>query len=248
MHAAGGPDAFLEDHAMIVCSDHSQSQVERGDRPVQGVRRLRLEPPAPARARRDAEPPEIAVCPSSRSAQVYVLDRDRRAELVPRLERTALALEGVDLVMHMTDHPDGEAVVRGARAASCASCPAATLTDLRGERWSVEGDLDAARPARCATARDRLATYPDALGRVWSALRCRTVRRRCCCRPSPATSSSTGAATTTSAAARTARCTPTTRWARCCGAAPAPTAPTPRSSGRCATSCRWCGSTSASPR
>ena len=28
MHAAGGPDAFLEDHAVIVCSDHSQSQVE----------------------------------------------------------------------------------------------------------------------------------------------------------------------------------------------------------------------------
>ena len=29
MHAAGGPDAFLEDHAVIVCSDHSQSQVEQ---------------------------------------------------------------------------------------------------------------------------------------------------------------------------------------------------------------------------
>src|SRR6478736_8671625 len=29
MHAAGGPDAFLEDHAVIVCSDHSQSKVEQ---------------------------------------------------------------------------------------------------------------------------------------------------------------------------------------------------------------------------
>ena len=28
MTAAGGPDAFLEDHAVIVCSDHSQSLVE----------------------------------------------------------------------------------------------------------------------------------------------------------------------------------------------------------------------------
>src|SRR3712207_5500324 len=27
MHAAGGVDAFLEDHAVIVCSDHSQSKV-----------------------------------------------------------------------------------------------------------------------------------------------------------------------------------------------------------------------------
>ena len=72
------------------------------------------------------------------------------------------------------------------------------------------------------------------------------LRRRCCCRPGPATSSSTGAATTTSAAARTARCTPTTRWARCCGAARGRTARTRRTSGRCATSCRWCASTSAS--
>src|SRR5213075_834426 len=28
MHAAGGPDQFLSDHAVIVCSDHSQSSVE----------------------------------------------------------------------------------------------------------------------------------------------------------------------------------------------------------------------------
>src|SRR5215207_1731073 len=28
MHAAGGPDEFLEDHAVIVCSDHSQSEVD----------------------------------------------------------------------------------------------------------------------------------------------------------------------------------------------------------------------------
>src|SRR2546421_4294110 len=28
MHAAGGPDAFLEDHAVIVTSDHSQAAVE----------------------------------------------------------------------------------------------------------------------------------------------------------------------------------------------------------------------------
>ena len=115
MHAAGGPDAFLEDHAMIVCSDHSQSQVEAEIDLFKAFDGFALEPPMPARVRRDAEPPEIAVCPSSRSAQVYVLDRDRRAELIPRIERTALALEGVDLAMHLTDHPDGEAAVCAAR-------------------------------------------------------------------------------------------------------------------------------------
>ena len=65
------------------------------DRPLQGVRRLRARAAAcrPA-VRRDGEPPEIAVCPSSRSAQVYVLDRERRAELIPRIERTALRARG----------------------------------------------------------------------------------------------------------------------------------------------------------
>ena len=61
------------------------------------------------------------------------------------------------------------------------------------------------------------ARYPDALGRVWSALRCRTAGE-VLARRGPAGSSSTGAARTTSAAARTARCTPTTPSARCCGA------------------------------
>jgi hypothetical protein len=103
---------------------------------------------------------------------VYVLDRARRPELVPRIERTALALEGVDLVMHLTDHPDGEAAIRGRRG-ELRFMPGGTLSDLRGKRWSVEGDLDllnlSERDGRIVSA-----TYPDALGRVWSALRCRT--------------------------------------------------------------------------
>jgi predicted AlkP superfamily pyrophosphatase or phosphodiesterase len=172
MHAAGGPDEFLADHAMIVLSDHSQSQVESEIDLFKAFDGFELEPPAPVRVRRDGEPPEIAVCPSSRSAQVYVLDRDRRTELVPRIERTALALEGVDLVMHLTDHPDGEASIRGRRG-ELRFQPGGDLTDLRGARWHVEGDrglLDLEeRDGRLVSA-----TYPDALGRAWSALRCRT--------------------------------------------------------------------------
>jgi len=172
MHAAGGPDAFLEDHAVIVCSDHSQSAVEDeidlfkaldgfGVLPASGVRELKAGGTA-----------GIAVCPSSRAAQVYVLDRDQRSELVPRITRTLTGLEGVDLVMHMTDHPDGEAAVRSRRG-ELRFAPRGHLTDLRGERWSVEGDLDV---LALDTSDDRVrsARYPDALGRVWSALRCRT--------------------------------------------------------------------------
>ena len=40
MAPAGGAEAFLEDHAVIVCSDHSQSQRGAGDRSLPRVRRL----------------------------------------------------------------------------------------------------------------------------------------------------------------------------------------------------------------
>src|SRR4029078_7005251 len=96
--------------------------------------------PLPRLVRRDGEPAGIAVCPSSRSAQVYVLDRERRAELIPRIERTALALEGVNLVRHLTARPDGEAAISGARG-ELRFMPGGELADRRGERWHVEGDL-----------------------------------------------------------------------------------------------------------
>ena len=85
--------------------------------------------------------------------------------------RTALALDGVDIVMHRTDHPDGEARVRTTRG-ELRFRPGGDLTDLRGERWSVEGDLAA---LQLETTGDvvRSAVYPDALGRIWAALRCR---------------------------------------------------------------------------
>jgi len=174
MQAAGGADAFLADHAMIVCSDHSQSQVEEEIDLFRAFDGFAVQPATRVRAR--GVEGEIALCPSSRSAQVYVLDREREAELVRRAERTLLALDGVDLVMRMTDHPDGEAVVRGRRGDEVLElrlAPRGDLVDLRGERWSVEGDLAllalSAREGRVASA-----VYPDALGRVWSALRCRT--------------------------------------------------------------------------
>jgi hypothetical protein len=171
MHAAGGPDAFLEDHAMIVCSDHSQSQVEDEIDLFRAFDGFEVLPPSGVRETKTGTA-EIAVCPNSRAAQIYVLDRDARARMVPRVLGTLLALEGVDLVMHLTDHPDGEAAVRSERG-ELRFAPRGDLTDLRGERWGVEGDLDvlglAVRDGRVTSAR-----YPDALGRVWAALRCRT--------------------------------------------------------------------------
>jgi hypothetical protein len=172
MQAAGGADAFLEDHAVIVCSDHSQSLVEDEIDLFRAFDDLAVLPASGVREGRDGRRAEIAVCPSSRAAQIYVLDRDARAKLVQRASRTLLTLEGVDLVMHLTDHPDGEAAVRSRRG-EVRFAPRGDLTDLRGEEWSVEGDLDVLA-LHTEDGRVRSDRYPDALGRVWSALRCRT--------------------------------------------------------------------------
>jgi hypothetical protein len=172
MDAAGGIDAFLEDHAIVVCSDHSQSRVEREIdmfRAFDGFGVL-------GAGAAPGEGDEIAVCPNSRAAQVYVLDPDRRREMIPRIERTLLSLEGVDVVLRRSDHPDGEAIVRGERDGTVKElrfAPRGDVEDLRGQAWSVDGDLDLlaldVRDGRIASA-----AYPDALARAWSALRCRT--------------------------------------------------------------------------
>jgi hypothetical protein len=169
MEPAGGPEAFLEDHAVIVCSDHSQSRVEAEIDLFGAFDELGVLPAARARA----EGSQVAVCPNSRAAQVYVLDRDKRRTLVPQIADTLLALEGVDLVLTMTDHPDGEASIRGGRRREVRFAPGGDLEDARGGRWHVEGDLDLlglqAREGRIGSA-----SYPDALGRAWAALRTRT--------------------------------------------------------------------------
>lgn len=169
MEPAGGPEQFLEDHAVIVCSDHSQSKVE-GE-----IDLFRAFDGFGVRAAQRARPEdEIAVCPNSRAAQVYVLDRSRRRSLIPRIERTLLALEGVDLVMRMGDHPDGEAIVRGERSRGVCElrfAPRGDLVDARGERWHVEGDLDLLG-LKVTDNQVRSPTYPDAMSRIWSALRC----------------------------------------------------------------------------
>jgi hypothetical protein len=76
----------------------------------------------------------------------------------------------------MTDHPDGEAVVRGQRddgVAELRFAPRGDLADARGGHWSVEGDLGLVG-LRVEEGQVRSAAYPDALGRMWAALRCRT--------------------------------------------------------------------------
>jgi predicted AlkP superfamily pyrophosphatase or phosphodiesterase len=163
MHVAGGVDAFLEDHAVIVMSDHSQTKVEERLNLADVFSAWRVlvpADPAPTEA-------ELAVCPSARSGMVYVLDPAQRDEVVSRAIEALDAVDGVDLVIALQE---GEAFVRSERG-ELRFAPGGKLVDGRGRSWSVQGEHDV---LGLDVSDGRLASdaYPDALGRLWSALEC----------------------------------------------------------------------------
>jgi hypothetical protein len=163
MHVAGGVDAFLADHAVIVMSDHSQVAISDRVNLAQAFapwRVLAPSDPAPTEA-------ELAVCPAGRSAMAYVLDEGARERLVPRAASDMRAIDGVDLVAHLRD---GEAVVTSARG-ELRFAAGGDLQDGRGARWSIDGEK-ATLDLELADGAIGSATYPDALGRLWSALNC----------------------------------------------------------------------------
>jgi Type I phosphodiesterase / nucleotide pyrophosphatase len=163
MHVAGGVDAFLEEHAVIVMSDHSQTKVEESINLFDAFSSLGVLTPA------DAAPTEaeLALCPAARSAMVYVLDESRRHELVPRVLDLLADVDGVDLAVARSD---GEAVVRSERG-ELRFAPGGDLVDRRGRSWAVTGKRVALR-LRVRSGRVSSDVYPDALGRLWSALEC----------------------------------------------------------------------------
>ncbi len=163
MHVAGGTEAFLEQHAVIVMSDHSQVPIEESVNLAEafGDQRVLLPAdPAPVEA-------ELAVCPSARSGAVYVLEEARREELVPRVVDTLSELPGVDLTIW---REDGWAAVRS-DAGALRFRPGSELSDARGAGWELEG-REAALALETVAGEVSSEDYPDALGRIWSALRC----------------------------------------------------------------------------
>jgi hypothetical protein len=163
MHVAGGVDAFLEEHVVIVMSDHSQTNVEERLNLADVFSSWRVlvpADPAPVEA-------EIAVCPSARSAMVYVLDPAEREGLV---KQAVEALEGVDGIELVITRQDGEALVRSARG-ELRFAPGDQLVDGRGKSWSVDGE-QGVLGLEIGDGRVTSDDYPDALGRLWSALEC----------------------------------------------------------------------------
>jgi predicted AlkP superfamily pyrophosphatase or phosphodiesterase len=162
-HAAGGIDAFLGDHAVIVLSDHSQSLVEQTVNLALHLDDWRVLTPSDAAP----EEAELAVCPGARSAMVYVLDPGRRDRLLPRLTRQLRGIEGVDL----TAWREGERAVVAGIDGELRFAPGGDLVDERGASWTVDGELGVV-DLTVADGELRSGDYPDALARLWSALAC----------------------------------------------------------------------------
>ena len=164
MHVAGGIDAFLEDHAVIVMSDHSQTAVEDMVSLSGVFGDLRVLAPGGG----DPAEADIAVCPIGRFAGVYVLNLERREELVRTAAAALAGVDGVDICARLER---AEAVVTGP-SGELRFASGGDLVDARGERWSVEGDLGVLALS-VEDGRVGSRTYPDGPRRLWRALHSR---------------------------------------------------------------------------
>jgi predicted AlkP superfamily pyrophosphatase or phosphodiesterase len=174
--AAGGVDDFLSEYAVIVMSDHSQEPILSTVALHEQLAELGvLGPSRPSRDVRAAEQ-RLAVCPSQRAAMVYALREEERDAVRALVRPRALALAGVDLLMWLERDGHGapsEGVICSRGHGELRFAPGGALQDARGACWSLDGSL-AAIAARVTDGRLLTPRYPDALGRVWSALTCPT--------------------------------------------------------------------------
>ena len=218
MHAAGGaervPRAVRSDRHL-----RSLAGAGRGADPARpGVRRLRCRDPE-RRAlggRRGRAQPGPALGDDLRARARPARERGRSGRSRPWPSSMALTSS-----LWLAD-PSAARPQSAARRGELRFAPGGDLEDGRGATWSVDG-----RPRHDP---GRGPGRPVAVHRVPRRARRERGRRsvpdggrRAAVGRARVTSSSIGAAPTTWAAAATGRCTARTRWARCCGAAPART-------------------------
>ncbi len=178
--AAGGLDAFLAEHAVIVMADHSQAPVSETIALQDALAELGvLGPSRPARGSRGADAeaePRIAVCPSQRAAMVYALEESERDAMRASVTAIARGIAGIDLIAWLErdarERPR-EGVILSPRHGELRFAPGGETLDERGRAWSVGGALEAL-DARIVDGRLESPSYPDALARMWAALLCPT--------------------------------------------------------------------------
>ena len=167
--SAGGMDAFLDEHAVILVADHAQTDVS-DPVPIASALASDWKVLEPSADRSDGA--ELAVSPIARAAGIYWLAEPERAEPSLAGVRAGLRrLEGVDLLARLGSEngAEPEAIVETG-AGEVRFRPGSQVVDRRGAGWDLEGDLD----ALALEHRDGLLTsdaYPDGVGRLWSALR-----------------------------------------------------------------------------
>jgi len=177
IEAAGGVDPFLAGHAVILLADHAQTPVQQG-LPLAELLAADWTVLQPSGNR--PELAQLAVSPSGRAAQVYLLpgegERAQHADVRRRLVET----EGIDLVcwLEREGRPaprDGMDIGNTATAVvqrdgrQVRFRPGRKVADLRGDRWDLEGDPEALG-AVVEGGRLRSEEYPDPLARVFAAL------------------------------------------------------------------------------
>ncbi len=161
---AGGIGRFLEDHAVILMSDHAQIAVSaRIDLAAALSEWQVLQPNAPT-----TDGADLAVAPGARSAMVYVIDPEgfgRRS-----LQRLLARVQSVDGAEVVAWREGGEACV-WTEHGELRFRPGEATRDERGGRWDVDGahaTLELEERDGALTSR----AYPQALRRIWSALAC----------------------------------------------------------------------------
>jgi hypothetical protein len=162
--AAGGLDDFLGRYALILVSDHAQTDVERG---LPLVELLGREWSVLAPSDDRPEPAQLAVSPTGRAAHIYLLPGEGERADPGEVRRHLAVTEGVDLVCWL-EGADVAVVERGGEQLRFR--PGEEVRDLRGLGWDLDGDPGVLL-ATVEGDRLRSEEYPDPLARVFSALR-----------------------------------------------------------------------------
>lgn len=167
----GGLDQFLDEYAVVITGDHSQSQLDDKDPDIRLDEEL-----ADFSIAKTGEPwtdgDEIMICPNMRAAQIYVRDDDNtvRERVVARL----LENDRVDQVLIASDSSspeNGSHLVktrdRGELLFRRSNESQAMAVDHYGNNWSWEGDLAAVDASlNGETGTISYGNYPNALERI----------------------------------------------------------------------------------